>query len=236
MVGSIVEWQGLERDGGHVAIVRQVLADRIIVEENNVGKATGSTKYTFGGKRYMAEVTEGWGKTTLRAIKYDDLLKMDTRKFMGYIWPVRQSDYDQNPSRYEVSLVEQLKIKEPQYKGFNEYWGPAYMLKEFDKIAPAPGVNWRGHVSNWVTNAKIAGWVTKNDPNEAAVGALVIRFNSASNLVKVGIVRVIGNGTVTIDERKSNLYPYTETVAIDELRKIDKDGYSFIGYILPVRL
>lgn len=236
MVGAIVEWQGLERDGGHVAIVRKVLADRIIVEENNVGKTTGSIQYEFGGKRYLSEVTEGWSKATIRSIKYDDMLKMDTRKFMGYIWPVRQSDYDQDPSKYEVSSVDQLKIKEPSYKGFNEYWGPAFMLKEFDKIAPSPGANWRGHVNTWITNAKIAGWVTKTSPDEAAVGALIIRSNPTNNLVKVGIIREIQNNAIRIDARKSNLYPYTETLAIDELKKADKDGYSFIGYILPTRL
>jgi hypothetical protein len=110
------------------------------------------------------------------------------------------------------------------------------MLKEFDKIAPFPGANWRGHVNAWITNAKIAGWVTKTSPDEAAVGALIIRSNPTNNLVKVGIIREIQNNAIRIDARKSNLYPYTETLAIDELKKADKDGYSFIGYILPTRL
>ncbi len=235
MVGAIVEWQGLDRNGGHVAIVRQVLSDRIIVEENNVGKVTGSNDYTFGGYHYKSEVTDGWGKTTIRAIKYEDMLKMDTRKFMGYIWPVRQSDYDKEPGKYQISSADQMNIKEPLYKGFKEFWGPVYMLKEFDKIAPAPGVNWQGNVKKWIKNAQATGWVTKTDPSEAKIGALVIRFNPTSNLIKAGIIRDIKNNMITVDERKNDLYPFTEVLLINDLKEIDKDGYQFLGYILPVR-
>ncbi|WP_165866128.1 CHAP domain-containing protein [Lucifera butyrica] len=235
MVGAIAEWQGLDRNGGHVAIVRKVLSDRIIVEENNVGNTTGSRDYTFGGRHCKTEVTDGWGKTTIRAIKYDDMLKMGTRKFMGYIWPVRQSDYDKDPSKYEISYEDQMHSKEPLYKGFREYWGPAYMLKEFDKIAPVPGVNWRGNVSDWVKNAKAAGWVTKSDFHDAQIGALLIRYNPKNNLVKVSIVREIKKDELILDSRENNLYPFTETVPIADLQKTDKNSYSFLGYIWPVR-
>ncbi|WP_312202208.1 CHAP domain-containing protein [Anaerospora hongkongensis] len=235
MVGAIAEWQGLERDGGHVAIVRKVLSDRIIVEEQNIGSITGSLKYTFQGIHYNSQVTSGWGKVTIRAIKYEDMLKMDTKKFMGYIWPVRKSEYEKEPAKYQISFVEQMNSKEPLYKGFKEYWAPAYELKEFDKIAPEPGVNWRGNVREWVKNSAAAGWITKNDPSDARIGALVIRYNFAKDWAKVGIVRGMKNNILSIDTRKANLYPVSEELRIDDLR-IDKEGYTFLGYIWPERL
>ncbi len=235
MVGAIAEWQGLERDGGHVAIVRKVLSDRIIVEEQNIGSITGSLKYTFQGIHYNSQVTSGWGTVTIRAIKYEDMLRMDTKKFMGYIWPVRKSEYEKEPAKYQISFVEQMNSKEPLYKGFKEYWAPAYALKEFDKIAPEPGVNWRGNVRDWVKNSAAAGWITKNDPSDARIGALVIRYNFAKDWAKVGIVRGMKNNILSIDTRKANLYPVSEELRIDDLR-IDKEGYTFLGYIWPERL
>lgn len=234
MVGAIAEWQGLNRDGGHVAIVRVVLSDRIIVEENNVGKIIDNHIYSFGGTNYRAEVTDGWGKTTIRAIKYEDLRKMDSRTFMGYIWPIRQDDYDKDPTKYQISYMDQMEIKEPRYKGFFEYWAPAYMLKEFDKVAPEPGVNWKGKVSNWIDNSQKAGWITKTDPYDAKIGALVIRINPTNNQVKVDIVRDIKNNEIVVDSRKKDLYPYTQTLLIDKL-KADREGFNFIGYIWPLR-
>lgn len=233
MIGAIVEWQDLERHGGHVAIVRNVLADKIIVEENNIGKKTGSLNYTFGRQKYKTDVTDGWGKTTIRSIKYADMLKMDTRKFIGYIWPIRQTDYDKDPSKYRISFVDQMALKEPLYKGFREYWQFTYLLKEFDKIAPAPGVNWHGNVNNWMKNAEINGWITTD--NEPRIGALLIKSNPITKFVKVGIIREITTNTITIDSRKENLVPFTEQLLIVDLKKPDKEGYIFSGYILPVR-
>jgi len=235
MIGAIVEWQNLDRGNGHLAVVRTVLADKIIVEENNVGKIIGSINYTFAGKKLQTEVTKGWGKTTIRAIKYDDMAKMGTRKFIGYIWPVRQDEYNQLPSKYAVSLSKQINIKEPLYKGFREYWSGTYILKEFDKIAPKPGVNWHGNVHDWVENADQTGWVKKCNSDDAKIGALIIRTNPAKNLVKVGIVREIKNNLITIDTRKTNLYPITETINLSDLKSADKNSYVFLGYIWPIR-
>lgn len=234
MVGAIAEWQGLNRDGGHVAIVRVVLSDRIIVEENNVGKVVGNRIFSFGGINYRSEVTDGWGKTTIRAIKYEDMRKMDSRKFMGYIWPIRQDDYDKDPAKYQVSYMDQMEIKEPRYKGFFEYSAPTYMLKEFDKVAQEPGVNWKGNVTKWIDNAQKAGWITKTDPHDAKIGALLIRTNPTNNKVKVDIIREIKNNEIVVDSRRSNLYPFTETLQMDDL-KTDKEGFNFNGYIWPVR-
>jgi len=127
-----------------------------------------------------------------------------------------------------------VKMKEPYYKGFQEYWAPSYMLKEFDKIAVKPGVNWKGNVEKWVDNAQAAGWITKTDPHDAKIGALVIRINPTINQTKVDIVREIKGNLIVVDCRKGNLYPYTETLQMDDLKK-DKQGFNFIGYIWPVR-
>ena len=233
--GAIVEWQGTKRDGGHVAIVRRVLANRIIVEEMNVGTTTGMAVYNFGGESHQSPVTDGWNKISIRSILYSDLLKMDNKKFMGYIWPVRQSDYAQNPDKYTVSSVDQLKTKEPRYKSFKEYWAPTYMIKEFDKIAPAPGANWTGNVKEWIQNAQAAGWVTTLDCNEAQIGTITIQYNPVDKLVKVGLICAINRDLITIDLRKSDLSPFRETVTASNLQKPDKEGYQLLGCILPVR-
>jgi len=233
--GSIVEWQGLKREGGHVAIVRQVLANRIIVEEMNVGTITGTAVYNFGGESHQSPVTDGWNKIGIRSILYSDLLKVDNKKFMGYIWPVRKSDYEHNPDKYIVSPVDQMKTKEPRYKNFKEYWAPAYMIKEFDKIAPAPGANWTGNVIDWIQNAKTAGWMTTLDCNELQIGAVTIQYNPVDKLVKVGVIRAINKNMITLDLRKSDLSPFSETIAASDLQKPDKEGYQLLGFILPVR-
>lgn len=235
MVGAIVEWNEVKKGaGGHVAIVREVLSDRIIVEEENVGKLIGERQCTFAGKKFTSEVTDGWGKTTTRAITYDKLLMFNDRKFAGYIWPIRQADYDKDPAKYQISIVAQLEKKEPTYKGFREFWSCAYMLKEFDKIAPMPGVNWTGKVGDWVNNAEKAGWVVKKNPIEAMVGALVVKENAEKHLIKVGIIRIINDNAITIDTRSSDLYPLTQTVALSDLNQ-DKGNFKFVGYIWPIR-
>ncbi len=235
MEGAIVEWEGLNQDEGHVAIVRKILADRIIVEEQNSGNPVGIKSYTFGGRQHKSTVTEGWGKTTQRAIPYSALINMDTKKFMGYIWPVRQADYDKNPSQYAISLTSQAEIQEPRYKGFKEYWFITYVLKEFDKIAPAPGVNWHGATETWITSAQKNGWATTTDPMSPQLGALMIRINPTTKNAKVGIVRAIKNNTITIDSRKTSLYPISQSFVLNELSAPDKDGFIFLGYILPTR-
>lgn len=234
MVGAIVEWQDNNRYGGHVAIVRRVLSDKIIVEESNVGKKINDLKYTFNGHKYVTDVTDGWGKTTIRAIKYTDMLTMNNEKFIGYIWPIRQYDYDKSPSKYKISIVDQMNTKEPLYKGFHEYWQFTDLLKEFDKIAPAPGVNWHGNVNNWIKNAQKSGWITTDKTPH--IGALLIRSNPINKYVKVGIVRNITNSAITVYSRRDNLYPFTEKIPINKLSEKDKDGYIVAGYIWPVKL
>jgi CHAP domain. len=231
--GAIVEWQGVKRDGGHVAIVREVLADRIIVEEYNVGTVVSARQYSFGDKRYESPVTDGWGKATLRAIKYEEMLKMDDRKFMGYIWPVRQSAYDKEPDKYKVNLVEQMQKKEPKYKGFNKYWPVAYDLQEFDKIAPTPGVNWHGSVGQWVVAADQNGWETRTHFNEARQNAIAIWKVPEKDWFRVAIVDGVDADAIHVHGWKQNLRPYTKTISFSE--KTDPEGFVFEGYIYPSR-
>lgn len=231
--GAIAEWQGVNRDGGHVAIVREVLADRIIVQEYNVGTVVGTKKYSFGDKHYNSPMTDGWGKETSRAIKYEEMLKMDDRKFMGYIWPVRQSDYDKALDQYKINVVEQMQKKEPKYKGFDKYWSVAYDLQEFDKVAPAPGVNWNGNVGQWIVSANQNGWETGLNLKEARQGAIAIWKAVEKNMYRVAIVDEVKTDSIQVHGWKKNLRPYT--MAIDFSEKPDPDGYVFEGYIYPSR-
>jgi len=236
--GAIIEWNEVERGsgaGGHVAVVRYVLADKIIIEQMNAGKTTGETVYTFGGQRLHTEVTDGWGVVKMQAITYDKLLMLGKRKFAGYIWPVRKDEYTKNPAKYDISITDQMNQKEPRYKGFREFWSFTYMLKEFDKVAPTPGVNWQGAVAQWLVNAEKGGWVTKNDPQMPLIGALLIRENYEKKFFKVGIVRSIQGDEITVDTRCSDLFPLTETLKISELSK-DPENYQFLGYIYPIKI
>lgn len=230
MVGAIAVWEFPNTLGGGTVIVRAVLPDRIIVEGANLGKKTSSFRYLLDGQRYSTEVTDCWGKPTILAIKYDEIDKQgNSVKFVGYIWPVRQADYDQDPAKYRVTPSE-----EPLYKGFSEYWWSTYLFKEFDKIAPAPGVNWHGNPFSWVDSAKAAGWVTKAETKEAMVGALLIRSNLAAKFLEIGIVREVQPDGVVIESRYNNLVSYTQTLSFEDM-KLDKNGRAFSGYIWPVR-
>jgi len=233
MVGAIVEWEVPSAPGGHVAIVRMVLTDKIIVEEQNSGtQIVSSFLFWIDGTKYRAEKTENWGKATITAIKYDEIDKRGggKLKFHGYIWPVRQADFDKDPAKYSVTPVE-----EPYYKGYREYHPAVFMLKEFDKVAPAPGANWKGSTLAWIDNANKAGWVTKLSPSEAMSGALMVWADNMKNLVKVGIVREVRPDGVVFDSRYSNLLPYTMTLSFEEIKQA-KDGLAFSGYIWPVRI
>lgn len=85
------------------------------------------------------------------------------------------------------------------YKGFSLSQGSGFAAQEFDKAAPAPGLDWTGDLEVWFWEARAKGWVTKRSAQEAKVGAIIIGFESYPTGVWVGIVRSVKNDAITYE-------------------------------------
>jgi peptidoglycan DL-endopeptidase CwlO len=147
-------------------------------------------------------------------------------KFTGYIWPVLKDDYDKNPQKYPSTKIN----TDPRYKGFSESSGGTQILKEWDKIAPAPGANWTGHPGTWVFAADSKGWKTSKEPTAAKVGALIVRSDEINKKVSIGIVREVNDRGIIIEYRYGSIQPSLTAWEFEQLP--DK---HFIGYIYPER-
>lgn len=80
---------------------------------------------------------------------------------------------------------------EERYKNFYaDGWFGTYALREFDKIAPAPGVNWFvDDAQDWLSRAQREGWVVKYKPAEAMNGSIILGYHDG--LVWVGVAREV---------------------------------------------
>lgn len=119
----------------------------------------------------------------------------------------------------------------PLYKGFSLQDDTGYFAQEFDRFAPAPGIDWDGNAELWFANAYEKGWAVKSSPWSAKVGSLVMGFDQRHN-VWLGIVRAVDQNAKVItfatwDKGKSVLHTATAGA-------LQKD-YQFIGYIWPER-
>ena len=116
------------------------------------------------------------------------------------------------------------------YKNFySDSWYGTYVLKEFDKIAPAPGVNWYiDSVQDWLPGVANAGWVIKNKPTDAMVGALVVGYRN--DLSWLGISREVSEKGILFETMHGNR---VVKLWID-YQKLEKE-INFKGYIWPLR-
>ncbi|HMM23164.1 MAG TPA: rhodanese-like domain-containing protein [Selenomonadales bacterium] len=106
-----------------------------------------------------------------------------------------------------------------------------YFAREFDKTAPAPGVNWTGEEYFWLADASQKGWVVKKAPQDAKAGALLVGFDKPHNNIFIGLVRDAGDGKISyekLDDAGKVIRRITATEALE--REI-----AFYGYIWPVR-
>jgi hypothetical protein len=104
-----------------------------------------------------------------------------------------------------------------------------YSAREFDKIAPEPGVDWTGDQGEWLLNASAKGWVTKTGAADAKAGALIIGHDYPTG-VWVGIVRTVGDDKVsyeTLDDKGKKIV-LTKDYAL--LKTV------LLGYIWPEKL
>jgi rhodanese-related sulfurtransferase len=120
----------------------------------------------------------------------------------------------------------------PQYKGHSLADAPGYFAREFDKVAPAPGMDWEDEVlSIWFPGAFERGWVVKTSPKDAIPGALILGFDKSYN-VWVGIVREVDAGKIvfeTLDDKGEAVQNYADVSTM-------KQKVSLIGYIWPMRV
>lgn len=78
-----------------------------------------------------------------------------------------------------------------KFKSFySDGWFGTYALREFDKVAPAPGVNWYVEdAQDWLARAQREGWIVKKVPSEAVNGSIIIGYSEG--LVWVGVAREV---------------------------------------------
>lgn len=82
-------------------------------------------------------------------------------------------------------------VTEERYKNFySDGWFGTYALREFDKTAPPPGVNWFVEdAQDWLARAQRDGWVVKYKPSEAINGSIIVGYHDG--LVWVGVAREV---------------------------------------------
>ncbi|MDU2063634.1 MAG: hypothetical protein E6713_02240 [Sporomusaceae bacterium] len=63
----------------------------------------------------------------------------------------------------------------------------AYAAQEFDKTAPAPGVDWSGDKEEWFLEAARQGWAEKTKASEGKQGAIIL-VKQQGQVMEVGVV------------------------------------------------
>lgn len=147
-------------------------------------------------------------------------------------------------ARYYTAAEDYGKTSEMLYKGFPQDWHLAYFLKEFDKIAPAPGVNWTYGTSKrnsgpqtieWVVAAKEKGWIVQSSVRSLKVGAMAISRNDDKKTVRIYIVREVHDwGFLGSCISSKTGEPIDVNVYFSQLLS-NEEGYTFKGYIWPER-
>lgn len=120
-----------------------------------------------------------------------------------------------------------------KYKNYySDGWFGTYALREFDKVAPTPGMNWFVEdAQDWLARAQRDGWVVKSKPSEAVSGAIIVGYNEG--LVWVGVAReVTDQGLIFETVMGSEGKPARYWMKFSEIDKL----IHFKGSILPQRL
>lgn len=107
----------------------------------------------------------------------------------------------------------------------------AYAAQEFDKTAPAPGVDWKGGSADWFLAAASAGWLEKTDPLAAKPNALILLKNPTIG-VTVGFIRDVTDKAVVYQSISPQGTVTQTTVPFEQLTR----SQSLIGYIFPTKV
>lgn len=106
-----------------------------------------------------------------------------------------------------------------------------YIAQEFDKIAPAPGMNWSGEADDWFSNAAQFDWVEKTAPQAAQVGALIV-WKNANQEVSVGIIRQVAANHIIYEIPNKDGTLIQSSIDFSTLT----NQLHLIGYIYPVKV
>ena len=124
-------------------------------------------------------------------------------------------------------------VTEERFKNFySDGWFGTYALREFDKVAPAPGVNWFVEdAQDWLSRAQRDGWIVKHKPSEAVNGSIILGYHDG--LVWVGIAReVTDKGLIFETVMGGDGKPGRYWMKFSEL----STSIHFKGCILPLRI
>lgn len=117
------------------------------------------------------------------------------------------------------------------YKGYPINEATGHFAREFDKVAPAPGVNWHRIDYLWLTGASQKGWIVKTSLQDVKPGALIVGADQTHHTL-IGIVREVNDGKITyekLDEMGRVIKFITDPKSLE--REI-----NFYGYIWPERI
>ncbi|MDF2566513.1 MAG: hypothetical protein K0Q53_2917 [Massilibacillus sp.] len=106
-----------------------------------------------------------------------------------------------------------------------------YIAQEFDKSAPAPGMNWDGDAEDWFSNAAQFEWVEKTAPKDAQAGAMIL-WNNANQEVSVGIVCEVATDHIVYKTPDKNGTFVQSSIDFDTLA----NHFHLIGYIYPTKV
>jgi hypothetical protein len=118
-------------------------------------------------------------------------------------------------------------IAGPLYKGFSLNEDTGHFAREFDKYAPAPGLDWEGSPDTWLGNAYQKGWISKSSPKSARPGAIILFMKKYS--MWVGIVREVTANGVRFEAFNDQNKVTSYEASFDSL----VPNFQFLGYIWP---
>ena len=138
-------------------------------------------------------------------------------------------------SFYGAAFAEELAVApaEGRFKDFySDAWFGTYALREFDKVAPPPGMNWYVEdAQDWLARATREGWVVKEKPSEGVSGSIVVGYHEG--LVWVGVAReVTDQGLIFETVMGGDGKPARYWLKFSEMA----EKIHFKGFILPQRL
>jgi len=107
-----------------------------------------------------------------------------------------------------------------------------YAAEEFNKIAPDPGVDWRGDAWEWFENAR--GWAKSKQPMSAEKGAIIVwgeykdKGKKENVYGHVGIVENVdcNSNTITVSEMNWGKF-YSVTTNTLSLHNLDRGKILF---------
>lgn len=108
---------------------------------------------------------------------------------------------------------------------FDYYWCTYYAAKEFEKIAPSPGVNWGGDANQWFINAGAKGWETTIKHDEVDYGAIVVLGNH------VQIVREVRDDGIVVQGMNEGWATNHEPLAPDHKKHWYGEYKFYTGYV-----